>query len=139
MCKQITRFLRARRRTPSRPSFRRPCAFRLFPHSGRAYTLRVQELGGKALVFTKDAEQEMIGAYMAMAELVGFLGGVSEYALGTVREGQVDRGAAEQTMWTPPFQLAPELCDRKWLIALKGPEKQPVLAHDTRSRYSGST
>ena len=52
----------------------------------------MEDLGGEALLFAQQAEQQMFGADVLVREALGLFSGVGEHALAFVRERQVDGG-----------------------------------------------
>ena len=52
----------------------------------------LQDLRGEALLFAQQAEQQMFGADVLVAEALGFFRGVGQHALALVRKRQIDRG-----------------------------------------------
>ena len=52
----------------------------------------VQDLGGEALLFAQQAEQQVLGADVLVVQALGFLGAIRQHALALVAERQIDRG-----------------------------------------------
>src|SRR5215471_20273598 len=51
----------------------------------------MQDFGGKALFFAQQAEQQMLGANVLMAQAFGFLGGIGQHALALITQREIDR------------------------------------------------
>jgi hypothetical protein len=63
----------------------------LFADGEEFQTTLVQDLGGEALLFAQEPEEEMLGADVLVREALGFFGGVGEHALAFVTERKIDR------------------------------------------------
>ena len=62
----------------------------LFADGGQAQTALVQDLGGEALLFAQQAEQQVLGADVLVVEPLGFFGAIGQHALALVAERQID-------------------------------------------------
>ena len=52
----------------------------------------LQNLGGEALLFAQQAQQQMFGTDVLVAQALGFFGRIGQHPLALVRERQVDTG-----------------------------------------------
>ena len=52
----------------------------------------MQNLGGKALFFAQQPEQQMFGSDMAMGQPFRFFRGIRQHAFALIAEGEIDRG-----------------------------------------------
>ena len=64
----------------------------LFADGEQLQSALVQYLGGEALLFAQQSEQQVFRADVFVREPLGLFGGVSEHSLAFIRERQVDRG-----------------------------------------------
>ncbi len=75
------------------------CGCLLLRHAGQLFAnLRklqaalLQNLGGEALLFAQQTQEQMLGADVLVAQPLGFFGRIGQHALALVRKRQVDAG-----------------------------------------------
>ena len=90
---QIARKFREQRTftLPLRLSFFLRAAGQLFADGREAQAALVQNLGGEALFFSQQTQQQMFGADVAMRKALGFLRGIGENPLAFIAQREIDR------------------------------------------------
>src|SRR5262249_59272858 len=72
---------------------------------GKTQPALVQNLGRKTLFFAQQAQQQVLGTDMLVAETLGLFGAISQYPLALVAERQIDRGGNLVANRGVPFDL----------------------------------
>ena len=98
-------------------------------HRVQPHPLLHQDGGGDRALFAQDAEQQVLGADVAVQEAVGFFGGVLEHALGLAAEGDLDRGRHLLAEDRPPFDFLADALEGE-VRALEDAAGQPLAFAD---------
>ena len=93
-------WVRSRENSLSREDSRCRCGWafswvaagQFFADGGEAQPALVQDLGGEALFFSQQTQQQMFGANVAVREPLGFFGGIGQHSLALVAEREIHGG-----------------------------------------------
>ena len=100
----------------------------------------VQNLGGKALLFPQQPEQQMLGADVLVRKPLGLFGGIGQHALALIAERQIDAGRNLLADGRVPLDLLADGVHRRMLpeeaigqsFVLAQQAQQQVLRLDVR-------
>ena len=98
-------------------------------HRVQPHPLLHEDGGGDGALLAQDAEQQVLGADVAVEEPVRFLGGVLEDALGLAAEGDLDRRRNLLAEDRPPLDFLPDALEGE-VRALENPARQPLAFTD---------
>ena len=102
----------------------------------QAQAALVQNLGGKALLFAQQAEQQMLGADVLVVQPLGFLGAIGQHALALVAQRQIDRGRNLLADGGVAFDLLANRFDRR-VGAQKAIRQRLVFAQQAQQQMLG--
>ena len=100
----------------------------------------VQDLGGEALLFAQQAEQQMLGADVLVVQALRFFRAIGQHALALVAQRQIDRGRNLLPNRGVPFDLLADGFDRgmraqepvRQRLVFAQQSQQQVLRFDVR-------
>ncbi len=112
-----------------------------FANGGKPQSALVQNLGGEALLFAQQAQQQVLGADVLVIQPLGLFRAISQHALALVAQRQIDRSGNLLADRGVPFDLLadgfhggvrPQEAVGQRLILAQQPQQQ-VLGLDVRA------
>ena len=108
----------------------------LFANGGKAQAALMQDLGGEALLFAQQAQQQVLGADVLVVQALGFFGAIGQHALALVAQRQIHGGGNLFANRGVAFDLLADGFDRR-VRPQKTVGQRLIFAQQTQQQMLG--